>query len=119
VLAEQSIALGALHPAGGSLLVSAPGATRRHPDLASASVAATGLCDAATQLPQLVASPACQTPTTDPTGSLPLAQPLFLFDQQPDAAWEAGAVRQLREARIRAAKGIVPAHPEYDSVQPL
>ena len=55
------------------------------------SVAVAGLCDAATQLPQLAASPTCQTPVTDPTGGLPLAQPLFLFDQQPDAAWEAGA----------------------------
>lgn len=77
-----------------------------------------GLCDAAAQLPQLHASPACHTPATTPTGGLPLAKPIFLFDGQSDRAWDEAAVRQLQEQRRRAAAGIKAPH-AYDTVQPL
>eukprot|EP00887_Chlorella_sp_A99_P000226 scaffold13.g226.t1 len=76
-----------------------------------------GLCDAAAQLPSLHASAACRLPATPPTGGLPLAQPVFLFDRRPDPAWEAGALRQLRERRRQAALGV--QRKEHDTVLPL
>ena len=79
-----------------------------------------GLCDAAAQLPLLHASPACSTPAVDPTGALPLREPLFRFDSKSDPAWDAAAVRQLREQRVRAAAGGAgQEQQQYDTVLPL
>jgi hypothetical protein len=77
-----------------------------------------GLCDAAVQLPQLHASPACHLPATSPTGGLPLLPPIFNFQQRSDPAWDVEAVRQLRAKRERTARGIKPSHIEYDTAQP-
>lgn len=78
-----------------------------------------GLCDAATQLPQLAASDLCRLPATDPTGALPLRAPIFSFERRSDPAWDAEAVRQLRAKREQAARGVQPRRKEYDTTQPL
>lgn len=71
-----------------------------------------GLCDAAAQLPELHASPACQLPATTPTGGLPLLKPLLVFDGRPDLTWHAAARRQLlQEQREAAAGSAQPALP--------